>query len=110
MKSDLLDARFAISFDLLRTDGPDFRLEVFERGGEHPFATRDGDVASLRDSKDAAAHGAEMCGAVAGPPAHNGRNKRSQQVCVARQYAKAAALVFGSHRRDIAAVDEASLQ
>jgi hypothetical protein len=106
VEADLLDTRFAIGLDLLRTDGTDLCLEICERVAEDCFSTGNRNIAPGRDCEYAPAHGTKVCGPVAGPPAHNGRNKRSQQVSVAGQYAKTAALVFGSHGRDIAAVDE----
>jgi hypothetical protein len=106
MKSDLLDTRFAISFDLLLARRADLCLQVFERGAEDCFAAGNGNIAPGRDCEYAAAYGAEVRSAVAGPPANDRGNERGQQVRMVWQYAKAAALVFRPHGRNIAAVDE----
>jgi hypothetical protein len=47
-----------------------------------------------------------MSSAIGGAPAQDRRDERGQQVSMAWQYPKVAALVLDPHRRDIAAVDE----
>lgn len=106
LKANLLDTRLSVGFNLLRTDRAHFCFEIFKRVAENSFAACDGNIVPRRDRKHAAAHCAEMRGAIGRPPAHNSRDERGQQIRVARQYPKAAALVLGPHRRDIAAVDE----
>ena len=106
MQADLLDTRLPVGFELLRTDGTHFCFEVLERVADNAFAARNGNIAARRDCKHTAAHGAETGGAIGSPPAHDGRNQHGQQICMTGQYAKAAALILGPHRRDIAALDE----
>ncbi len=45
MEADLLDARLAVGFDLLRTEGTDFGFDVFERGPKHAFTACNGNLA-----------------------------------------------------------------
>ena len=95
MSANLLDARLAVVFKLLRAYGMHFGFEIWERIADDPFPTRDGDIAARRDGEDAATHRAERSRAVGGAPVHNGGRQNRQQIRVTGQYAKAAALILG---------------
>jgi hypothetical protein len=81
-------------------------LQALERFADDPFAAGNGDIATGRDGKDAAVHGAEPRRAVGDPPAQDRRDEHGQEVGMTGQDPEAAALILGAQCDDFGAVNE----